>query len=143
MSYFRLSRLLIHTTLLLYYRLMTELADVEDYREAYQTIAEEMRGLVARNALAEDEATRLSEFNAEILSHRNPTQKILYVDRIRRELADTKQVSSYLYDTKRKVQFLTNHFLLSLLSFSLLPLIHTHFYLDLGYSPIFFLLLLG
>ena len=52
-----------------------------------------MRGLVARNALAEDEALRLSQFNAEILSHSNPTQKILYVDRIRRELADTKQVS--------------------------------------------------
>ena len=53
-----------------------------------------MRGLVARNALAEDEANRLSAFNAEILSHRNPTQKILYVDRIRRELAETKQVST-------------------------------------------------
>lgn len=51
-----------------------------------------MRGLVARNDLAEDEADRLSRFNAEILSHSNPTQKIMYVDRIRRELADTKQV---------------------------------------------------
>ena len=52
-----------------------------------------MRGLVARNALAEDEANRLSAFNAEILSHRNPTQKILYVDRIRRELAEEKEAT--------------------------------------------------
>ncbi|KAL5528333.1 hypothetical protein ACEPAF_7469 [Sanghuangporus sanghuang] len=72
-------------------QLSSELASADAYREAYQSIAEEMRGLVARNALAEDEANRLSAFNAEILSHRNPTQKILYVDRIRRELAETKQ----------------------------------------------------
>ncbi|KAL5485111.1 hypothetical protein ACEPAI_7753 [Sanghuangporus weigelae] len=72
-------------------QLSSELASADAYREAYQSIAEEMRGLVARNALAEDEANRLSVFNAEILSHRNPTQKILYVDRIRRELAETKQ----------------------------------------------------
>lgn len=83
-------------------QLTGELANAEDYCEAYMSLAEEMRGLVARNALAEDEATRLSEFNAEILSHRNPTQKILYVDRIRRELAETKQklaLSSRDYDT--------------------------------------------
>lgn len=73
-------------------RLSEELATVECYREAYQGIADEMRGLVARNVLAEEEAMRLSQFNAEILSHRNPTQKIYYVDRIRRELAETKQV---------------------------------------------------
>ncbi|EJD02797.1 uncharacterized protein FOMMEDRAFT_146619 [Fomitiporia mediterranea MF3/22] len=72
-------------------QLTSELAGADAYREAYASIAEEMRGLVARNALAEDEANRLSQFNAEILSHRNPTQKILYVDRIRRELAETKQ----------------------------------------------------
>ncbi|KAG9316592.1 hypothetical protein JVU11DRAFT_2646 [Chiua virens] len=34
---------------------------------------------------------RLSQFNAEILGHHNPAQRIVYVDRIRRELADTKQ----------------------------------------------------
>lgn len=45
-----------------------------------------------RNDLAEDEAERLSAFNAEILGHRNPAQRIMYVDRIRRELAETKQV---------------------------------------------------
>ncbi|KAH8119291.1 hypothetical protein DFH11DRAFT_1564156 [Phellopilus nigrolimitatus] len=72
-------------------QLSAELAEEDAYREAYHSIADEMRGLVARNVLAEDEAQRLSKFNAEILGHSNPTQKILYVDRIRRELADTKQ----------------------------------------------------
>ncbi|KAG1732266.1 uncharacterized protein EDB91DRAFT_1152520 [Suillus paluster] len=47
--------------------------------------------LVARNNLAEEEAENLSKFNAEILSHNNPAQRILYVDRIRRELAEVKQ----------------------------------------------------
>ena len=73
-------------------RLSADLATAESYREAYQSIAEEMRALVARNDLAEEEANRLSQFNAELLGHGNPTQKILYVDRIRRELADAKQV---------------------------------------------------
>ena len=34
----------------------------------------------------------MSRFNAELLSHKNPSQKIMYVDRIRQELADMKQV---------------------------------------------------
>lgn len=49
--------------------------------------------LVSRNALAEDEADHLSRVNVEILSHTNASQKIFYVDKIRRELAETKQVS--------------------------------------------------
>ena len=48
--------------------------------------------LVARNQLAESEANRLSQFNAEILAHNNPAQRIVYLDRVRRELAETKQV---------------------------------------------------
>lgn len=70
-----------------------ELAEAEAYQEAYEALAEEMRGIVARNEVAEEEAHRLSQFNAEILSHHNPTQRIFYVDRVRRELAETKQVS--------------------------------------------------
>jgi hypothetical protein len=48
--------------------------------------------LAARNQLAESEANRLSQFNAEILGHNNPAQRIVYLDRVRRELADTKHV---------------------------------------------------
>jgi len=57
---------------------------------------DETEGLLARNDLAEEEAERLSQFNAEILGHHNPAQRIVYVDRIRRELTDTKQVRTAL-----------------------------------------------
>lgn len=68
------------------------MGDAERYQEAYQNLIGEVEGLAARNELAENEAERLSKFNAEILSHNNPAQRILYLDRIRRELADTKHV---------------------------------------------------
>ena len=45
---------------------------------------------------AEEEAQRLSKFNAEILGHNNPAQRIMYVDRIRRELHETKHVRPLL-----------------------------------------------
>jgi hypothetical protein len=69
-----------------------ELADAERYREAYHNLVDEVGVLAARNELAEGEAHRLSQFNAEILGHTNPAQRIVYLDRVRRELAETKQV---------------------------------------------------
>ena len=75
----------------------TDLADAEQYREAYASLLAEVDALVEKNALAEDEAKRLSAFNAEIIGHRNPAQRIQYVDRIRRELHETKQVRSHFY----------------------------------------------
>jgi hypothetical protein len=73
-------------------RLTAELTEAERYQTAYYRLVEEVGELVARNALAEEEADKLSRFNAEILGHNNPAQRIMYVDRIRRELAETKQV---------------------------------------------------
>lgn len=52
--------------------------------------------LKSRKALAEGEAEYLSQFNAHILGHSNINQRIYYVDRIRKELSDTKQVRSLL-----------------------------------------------
>ncbi|KAH8107986.1 hypothetical protein BXZ70DRAFT_27229 [Cristinia sonorae] len=72
-------------------QLTESLAEAEQYREAYADLLEEAESLVQRNALAEDEAQRLSRFNAEIVGHKNPAQRIMYLDRIRRELHDTKQ----------------------------------------------------
>ncbi|TDL22626.1 hypothetical protein BD410DRAFT_898201 [Rickenella mellea] len=71
--------------------MMLELEDAGRYREAYEQLVKEVESLVDRNALAEEEADKLSRFNAMILGHHNPTQRILYVDRIRRELAEVKQ----------------------------------------------------
>ncbi|KAI9442633.1 hypothetical protein H4582DRAFT_2203199, partial [Lactarius indigo] len=73
-------------------QLTVDLADAERYREAYQNLVDEVGVLAARNELAESEAHRLSEFNAEILGHTNPAQRIVYLDRVRRELAETKQM---------------------------------------------------
>lgn len=74
--------------------LTTELTDAERYQEAYYNLLDEVGVLVVRNALAEDEAQRLSKLNAEILGHTNPAQRIMYVDRIRRELAEARHVSA-------------------------------------------------
>lgn len=70
------------------------MADSEQFQSAYYSLSDEVRCLIARNELAEGEAEQLSKFNAEILGHHNPAQRIVYVDRIRRELADTKHVRS-------------------------------------------------
>ncbi|KAF8585958.1 hypothetical protein K439DRAFT_1010258 [Ramaria rubella] len=70
--------------------LVENLADVTRYKEAHADLLSEVVQLIERNELAEAEAERLGKFNAEILSHANPQQKIFYIDRIRRELADTK-----------------------------------------------------
>ncbi|KAJ7188351.1 hypothetical protein C8R46DRAFT_877187 [Mycena filopes] len=70
--------------------LTTDLADLDQFQAAYYSLSDEVKALIARNELAEGEAERLSKFNAEILGHNNPAQRIMYVDRIRRELAEIK-----------------------------------------------------
>jgi hypothetical protein len=72
--------------------LTAEVVDAERYQEAYYTLSDLVSSLAARNELAEEEAQRLSKLNAEILGHNNPAQRILYVDRMRKDLAETKQV---------------------------------------------------
>ncbi|KAI0279485.1 hypothetical protein BGY98DRAFT_968398 [Russula aff. rugulosa BPL654] len=73
-------------------QLTVDLTDAERYRDAYHKLLDEVGVLAARNQLAECEANRLSQFNAEILGHNNPSQRIVYLDRVRRELAETKQM---------------------------------------------------
>ncbi|KAJ7045434.1 hypothetical protein C8F04DRAFT_1064761 [Mycena alexandri] len=70
--------------------LTTDLADLDQFQAAYYSLSDEIKSLIARNELAEGEAEQLSKLNAEILGHNNPAQRILYVDRIRRELAEIK-----------------------------------------------------
>ena len=85
-----------HIPLTLCARLSSDLAEAERYHEAYNSLLAEVDQLVVKNALAEEEAQRLSKFNAEILGHNNPAQRIMYVDRIRRELHETKHVRPLL-----------------------------------------------
>ncbi|KAJ7925221.1 hypothetical protein B0H13DRAFT_2654390 [Mycena leptocephala] len=70
--------------------LTTELAESDQFQAAYYSLSDEVKALIARNEVAEGEAEQLSKFNAEILGHHNPAQRIMYVDRIRRELAEIK-----------------------------------------------------
>ncbi|KAF8161010.1 hypothetical protein B0H34DRAFT_857540 [Crassisporium funariophilum] len=70
--------------------LTVELTDAERFQEAYYSLSDEVGALLTRNQIAEEEADRISKFNAEILGHNNPAQRIMYVDRIRRELAEAK-----------------------------------------------------
>ncbi|KAF7361981.1 hypothetical protein MVEN_00543300 [Mycena venus] len=70
--------------------LTTELAELDQFQGAYYSLSDEVKALITRKELAEGEAEKLSKFNAEILGHQNPAQKIMYLDRIRRELAETK-----------------------------------------------------
>ena len=70
------------------------LSNAECYKEAYYSLSDEIGKLLTRNQIAEEEVDRISQFNAEILGHHNPAQRIMYVDRIRRELAEAKQVRS-------------------------------------------------
>lgn len=70
-----------------------ELTEAERFQEAYYSLSDEVSALLVRNEIAEGEAERISKFNAEILGHHNPAQRIMYVDRIRRELAEAKHVS--------------------------------------------------
>ncbi|KAJ4468186.1 hypothetical protein J3R30DRAFT_1683902 [Lentinula aciculospora] len=72
--------------------LTSELTDAERFQEGYYSLSEELEGLLDRNALAEDEAQRLSKVNAEIIGHHNPLQRIMYLEKIRNELSETKQV---------------------------------------------------
>lgn len=80
-----------------FYRLAAELTQAERFEEAYNALSEEVGALVARESLAEEEAEHLRKFNAEILGHNNPAQRIMYVDRIRKELYETKQVGILSY----------------------------------------------
>ncbi|KAF9264259.1 hypothetical protein L218DRAFT_958680 [Marasmius fiardii PR-910] len=71
-------------------QLTTELIDAEGYQEAYYSLRDHLETLSARNTLAEEEAQKLSAFNAQMIGHHNPAQRIMYVERIRNELAETK-----------------------------------------------------
>ncbi|KAL0059286.1 hypothetical protein AAF712_013974 [Marasmius tenuissimus] len=71
-------------------QLTTELIEAERFQEAYYCLRDHLETLSAQNELAEEEVEKLSAFNAEIIGHHNPAQRILYVERIRNELAETK-----------------------------------------------------
>ena len=77
-------------------RLTKEVQELEPYAEAYSTLLNQIALLRSRQEIAEEQANQLSQCNAELLGHHNPAQRILYVDRIRRELAEARQTIAEL-----------------------------------------------
>jgi hypothetical protein len=60
--------------------------------------------LEAREAVAIEEAERMAMQNAELLGHTNGSQRIGYVDNVRREMALCKHVSSRFFNIRGKRQ---------------------------------------
>ncbi|KAF6762958.1 hypothetical protein DFP72DRAFT_874242 [Ephemerocybe angulata] len=90
-------------------KMSSELQDLEWYQQAYENLNKQIALLVSRNQIAEEEANHLSECNAEILGHHNPAQRIMYVDRIRRELAEAKQQIAELNLEKERAEAQGSH----------------------------------
>ncbi|SPO26268.1 uncharacterized protein UTRI_02544 [Ustilago trichophora] len=72
-------------------RMAALLDQAEHFESLYHELVEQSKHLVERNALAEEEKATLSALNSELLSHNNPNQKIMYMDRVRHELDHVKQ----------------------------------------------------
>ncbi|KZW00268.1 hypothetical protein EXIGLDRAFT_761881 [Exidia glandulosa HHB12029] len=78
------------------------LAATAPYEQLFTDAVHTLKEAAARNALAEAETERLSRFNAEIISHANPQNRIFYLDRIRRQLAEAQQASPKLPARRRR-----------------------------------------
>ncbi|KAJ1020700.1 hypothetical protein NDA16_004092 [Ustilago loliicola] len=63
----------------------------EHYQELYLELVDQTKLLVERNSMLEEDKAELSALNAELLSHNNPNQKIMYMDRVRQELDEKKR----------------------------------------------------
>lgn len=75
--------------------LLRELERSSQYETAYQTLRAQAQVLVSQSTSYEAQMKELSSLNTILASHTNPSQKILYLDRIRREL-DERRVQTYV-----------------------------------------------
>lgn len=70
--------------------LLESLSEAAAVRVAFDKLQHQMSILAGRSELFEEEAAQLAALNAELASHTNPNQKIVYLDRIRRELDEKR-----------------------------------------------------
>lgn len=77
-------------------RLRSALEVFTDLQERCDSLFEETEILRDREAMALDEADRLGLQNSELIGHGNGSQKISYVEGLRREMALVKHVSTAL-----------------------------------------------
>ncbi len=73
-------------------RLRNALDEARRYEDLYTELLESHQLLESREALAVEEAERITARTAELMGHGNGGQKISYVDGVRREMALVKQV---------------------------------------------------
>ncbi|KAN0064483.1 hypothetical protein ACQY0O_002109 [Thecaphora frezii] len=72
-------------------RLAEEVEQLSIYQAMYEDLCVEVRHLASRSELAEAESDHLATITAKLLGHSNPAQKIVYLDRVRRELQEAKR----------------------------------------------------
>lgn len=71
--------------------LLDSLYEAAAVRDAFDKLQHQMSILAGRSELFEEEASQLAAINAELASHTNPNQKIVYLDRIRRDLSEKRE----------------------------------------------------
>ena len=84
--------------------LLRELERSSQYETAYQTLRAQAQVLVSQSTSYEAQMKELSSLNTILASHTNPSQKILYLDRIRRELDERRVQTHVLLGEKEELQ---------------------------------------
>lgn len=77
------------------YSLRTKFIEAAGFEEQYNNLLERQQLLETREAVAIEQAERVAMENAELMGHTTGSQKIGYVDGVRREIALCRQVGSY------------------------------------------------
>lgn len=70
--------------------LLDDLARASNYESAYYTIRAEAQKLLTRLREYDLDSNMFTNMNAALTSHKNPTQKITYLDRLRAQLDETR-----------------------------------------------------
>lgn len=86
------------------FRLLESLASTAHYQQMYSTLLSTSHTLLHRLQASEADLHSLSEENMLLASHSNPTQKILYLDGLRRRLAESRDEVGILRDEEGKLK---------------------------------------
>ncbi|PWN18049.1 hypothetical protein BCV69DRAFT_295479 [Microstroma glucosiphilum] len=84
--------------------LLESLASTAHYQQMYTTLLSTSHTLLHRLQASEADLHSLSEENMLLASHSNPTQKILYLDGLRRRLAESRDEVGFLKDEEGKLR---------------------------------------
>lgn len=88
--------------------LLLELESASQIQAKYDSLRSEAQVLLSRSNLYETQRDELSNLNNMLASHTNPSQKIYYLDRIRRELDDKRMQCQVLVAERDELQIKVN-----------------------------------